>query len=327
MLGNVRATITDLKLKDGARFKVDLSSANTYYPFGMLMPDRNWSSEWYRYGFQGQEKDDELKGEGNSVNYTYRMDDTRLGRFFTIDPLAPTYPWNSPYAFSENRVIDGAELEGAEWSEKVVQKSDGKTEIQRFVYIQVIDKTSSAVPLEYIQQFKDEFKKKFSEMMSGGDTKDIDYLMKPEWITFTDKEAAFKLELIDEFKGDPSNPEAKTVKVGENADSYSNTIVLKFLDLEGNLKSMKSLQNASLHDMTHPTGLVHIMSEQDEKNTLQQDLIRQDIREDSENNVMYPENHENFDRVVSSGQQKYVSKVIKKSNEKNRTEKKTKSKK
>ena len=68
----------------------------------------------YWYGFQGQEKDDEIKGEGNSVNYKYRMHDPRIGRFFAIDPLAPKYPHNSPYAFSENRVIDGVELEGLE---------------------------------------------------------------------------------------------------------------------------------------------------------------------------------------------------------------------
>jgi RHS repeat-associated protein len=68
----------------------------------------------YKYGFQGQERDDELKGNGNSINYKYRMDDPRIGRFFAIDPLAKDYPWNSPYAFSENRVIDGVELEGLE---------------------------------------------------------------------------------------------------------------------------------------------------------------------------------------------------------------------
>ncbi len=69
----------------------------------------------YRYGFQGQEKDDEIKGQGNSINYTFRLHDPRVGRFLSIDPLAPDYPWNSPYAFSENRVIDGVELEGLEW--------------------------------------------------------------------------------------------------------------------------------------------------------------------------------------------------------------------
>ena len=43
------------------------------------------------------------------------MHDPRVGRFFAIDPLAPDYPWNSPYAFSENRVLDGIELEGLEF--------------------------------------------------------------------------------------------------------------------------------------------------------------------------------------------------------------------
>jgi len=70
----------------------------------------------YRYGFQGQEMDNEVKGKGNSVNYKYRMHDARIGRFFAIDPLAGEYPHNSPYAFSENRVIDGVELEGLEFS-------------------------------------------------------------------------------------------------------------------------------------------------------------------------------------------------------------------
>ncbi len=63
---------------------------------------------------QGQEQDDEIKGEGNSVNYKYRMHDPRIGRFFAVDPLAPEYPHNSPYAFSENRVIASVELEGLE---------------------------------------------------------------------------------------------------------------------------------------------------------------------------------------------------------------------
>jgi len=72
-------------------------------------------SEVYEYSFQAQEHDDEIKGPGNSINYKYRMHDTRLGRFFAVDPLAAKYPWNSPYAFSENRVIDGVELEGLEW--------------------------------------------------------------------------------------------------------------------------------------------------------------------------------------------------------------------
>jgi len=81
----------------------------------MLLPNRHGNSSDYRYGFQGQELDNEIKGEGNSVNYKYRMHDPRVGRFFAVDPLTKDYPWNSPYAFSENRVIDGIELEGLEF--------------------------------------------------------------------------------------------------------------------------------------------------------------------------------------------------------------------
>jgi RHS repeat-associated protein len=80
----------------------------------MLIPNRHGNSPAYRYGFQGQEKDDELKGEGNSLNYTFRMHDPRVGRFFAVDPLTYKYPYYSPYAYSGNRVIDRIELEGLE---------------------------------------------------------------------------------------------------------------------------------------------------------------------------------------------------------------------
>jgi hypothetical protein len=61
--------------------------------------------------------DNELKGEGNSLNYEYRMHDPRVGRFFAPDPLEPKYPFYSPYQFSGNRVIDMVELEGLEPAE------------------------------------------------------------------------------------------------------------------------------------------------------------------------------------------------------------------
>ncbi|UTW62193.1 hypothetical protein KFE98_19650 [bacterium SCSIO 12741] len=53
-------------------------------------------------------------GGGDMVSYKYRIHDPHIGRFLSLDPLAPKYPHNSPYAFSENRVIDGVELEGLE---------------------------------------------------------------------------------------------------------------------------------------------------------------------------------------------------------------------
>ena len=79
-------------------------------------------AEGYRYGFQGQEADDEVFGADNAIAFTYRMYDARIGRFLSIDPLARKYPWNSPYAFSENKVIRFIELEGLETADPYGQE-------------------------------------------------------------------------------------------------------------------------------------------------------------------------------------------------------------
>ncbi|MBS1940222.1 MAG: hypothetical protein JST38_05040, partial [Bacteroidetes bacterium] len=117
-LGNV-ATVVTGRLLDGAGAgsakQAEVVSAQGYEAFGSLLPGRNYSSSNYRWGFQGQIKDDEIFGAtGTSYAFEYRMHDPRAGRFWSIDPLAAKYPHNSPYAFSENRVIDKVELEGLE---------------------------------------------------------------------------------------------------------------------------------------------------------------------------------------------------------------------
>lgn len=80
----------------------------------MEIGSRTLHNEGYRYGFQGQEGDPEMKGQGNSVNYKYRMHDPRVGRFFAVDPLTSKYPHYSPFSFSGNKVIAFVELEGLE---------------------------------------------------------------------------------------------------------------------------------------------------------------------------------------------------------------------
>src|SRR5690554_3661708 len=122
-LGNVLSVISDKKLVTQdvdtqtdfiSLFRPDVLTYNDYYPFGMLVPNRHQNTSRYRYGFQGQEMDNEIKGVGNSINFTYRMHDLRVGRFFAVDPLQKEFPWNSPYVFSENKVIHAKELEGLE---------------------------------------------------------------------------------------------------------------------------------------------------------------------------------------------------------------------
>ena len=61
------------------------------------------------------------------------MHDSRIGRFFSVDPLSGLFSWNSSYAFSENRVVDGIELEGAEVYLKTlepVKHTDTETKVE-----------------------------------------------------------------------------------------------------------------------------------------------------------------------------------------------------
>src|SRR3989337_3723696 len=44
-------------------WKADVLSAQDYYPFGSLMPGRNFSSNSYRFGFNGYEMDNEMRGK------------------------------------------------------------------------------------------------------------------------------------------------------------------------------------------------------------------------------------------------------------------------
>lgn len=90
----------------------------------MEMPGRHQTSENYRFGFNGQEKDDEVKGDANHVDFKFRAYDPRLGKFLSVDPLASEYPWNSPYAFSENNVIHAIELEGLEKYITILEKME-----------------------------------------------------------------------------------------------------------------------------------------------------------------------------------------------------------
>ena len=46
--------------------------------------------------------------------FKWRMADPQIGRFWQIDPLATKYAYNSPFAFSENKVTTHIELEGCE---------------------------------------------------------------------------------------------------------------------------------------------------------------------------------------------------------------------
>lgn len=84
-------------------FSADVVQYSDYYPGGMLLPGRNGSSGFYRYGYQGSEQDPEIKGNGNSYTTKFRQYDPRVARWLSIDPKATA--WESPYVAMGNNPI------------------------------------------------------------------------------------------------------------------------------------------------------------------------------------------------------------------------------
>jgi len=85
----------------------------------------------YRFGFNGMEKDNQIKGVGNSLDFGARIYDSRLGRWMSLDPLAQKYPDLSPYNFVENSPIIFIDPDG---KKIIVHYVDGDGNAQSIEY-------------------------------------------------------------------------------------------------------------------------------------------------------------------------------------------------
>jgi RHS repeat-associated protein len=114
-LSNENPTTVEVYFDD---FKVEhIKSAvvqtEDYYPFGLGY--NSYLRQDYllnHWKFQGQDHIDDLALNWDS--FRWRNHQPEIGRFFSIDPLSTKYYYNSPYAFSENKVVAHRELEGLE---------------------------------------------------------------------------------------------------------------------------------------------------------------------------------------------------------------------
>ncbi|MDD2982848.1 MAG: RHS repeat-associated core domain-containing protein [Crocinitomicaceae bacterium] len=131
-LGNVLSVISDKPIpsfehEELAGMLADVRVAQDYSPFGVTLSGRSFEVDGgYRYSFQGQESDDEVKGRGNSYDFGARMYDSRLGRFFAVDPLASKFPSISPYAFCIDNPIYFVDPDGRAPVDWYVNHSTGE---------------------------------------------------------------------------------------------------------------------------------------------------------------------------------------------------------
>ena len=93
-LGNVLSVFTDKKTPVGVStitgYTATLVASQDYYPFGMIMNGRNYNTSSYRFGFNGQEKDQEVYNNQSTMTAMFWEYDGRIGRRWNRDPKPTT---------------------------------------------------------------------------------------------------------------------------------------------------------------------------------------------------------------------------------------------
>ena len=85
---------------------------------GGFGPDGVAGAGKYRYGFNGKEQDNEVKGVGDQLNYGARIYDPRSGRFLSVDPISRDFPELSTYQYASNSPIAFVDIDGLEMGYK-----------------------------------------------------------------------------------------------------------------------------------------------------------------------------------------------------------------
>ena len=137
---NTRITYADDD-NSGYVTSAEIRREQNYYPFGLEHRGYNSSSYGVKNNiktYQGQEFTEDLGL--NTHEWKYRISDPSIGRFWQIDPLAEKYYYNSPYAFQENKLGSGIELEGLEnvlWSKLSASVGAKIEQAKNFIFNQI----------------------------------------------------------------------------------------------------------------------------------------------------------------------------------------------
>ncbi|NUY82770.1 hypothetical protein HUK80_17845, partial [Flavobacterium sp. MAH-1] len=177
--------------------QVKILNEDHYYPFGLkhtnynsnvknFQEDPGFSTlriiqvpsegNTYRYKYQEQEWQDELGL--NWYSFKWRNYDPSIGRFFNIDKLAQDYVYNSPYAFCENKVVSGREIEGLEYSTST--SSDGKT-VTVTAKVSLVNKSNGIISNKEMRMLAEDRAANLNSTVGGKDLSGRQIVMKVEF--------------------------------------------------------------------------------------------------------------------------------------------------
>ncbi len=86
--------------------------ATDRYPFGFEMPGCSSNSAGARFGYNGKQKENELYGTANALDFGARIYDGRIAYFLSVDPLMKKFASKTPYQYAANNPISNIDVEG-----------------------------------------------------------------------------------------------------------------------------------------------------------------------------------------------------------------------
>ena len=295
---------------------VGIRTCSDYSPFGVELDGRTVSGG-YRFGYQGSEKDNEFKGNGNSYTTEFRQIDPRLGRWLSVDPVIQ--PWQSSYCLMDNNPISNNDILGNitnDWIITYTVKADGT----HIVHIKLTAATINNSDKKFnIQAFNNAVKSQIKESYSitymdsetilkskdqPGDRPD---LLVPEIVHFrVQVEVDVEIRTINNMNQLKSNEHL--IHIENSSEAYkqagkvnvSGLANFKGTDVMINADYVQQIidgkdKNTIPHEFGHTLGLEHI----NEKTV-----------NNNEKNFQYIKNlSQNKDNIMMGGDSKYMNDI------------------
>ncbi|MEO6832510.1 MAG: hypothetical protein ABI169_09915, partial [Chitinophagaceae bacterium] len=230
----------------------------------------------YEFGYNGQMKSNEIAGVGNHLDFKFRGYDSRIGRFWSVDPLTAKYAWNGVYNFAEDRPIDGGDLEGSEWISKTTDNSTKFTTTVCLINRSKVYSQSDVIAL------KPELQKSFNTVFS----KEVDCKNYSASLMFASPDEVKGKQTIYVFLEDkiiePDQDGKITYKAGEtfvaegNNNASQNNVIHLAVSLNGEKLSIKEIALNNSHELGHTGGLPHPWKKGNEEENRPQDMRQPD---------------------------------------------------
>ncbi|MCD0457751.1 hypothetical protein LPB85_20140 [Chryseobacterium sp. LC2016-27] len=244
----------------------EIVEVNNYYPFGLMHNYTATTQNAYQYKYQGQELQ-----ETGFYSFKWRNYMPDVGRFFNIDPLSEKYSYQSHYNFSENRVVDGRELEGLEWVRSTTLNQDGTNTHTLNADIKLVNGTrnfTSENMKDFETSYVNNMKNSYYGLLTNGDKIEIG---KINFETVSSvKDGDYSITIVDtvlDYNGNPvvskqgDDAQGMIQQIGKNMDPTNGYIGN---NQQNNMQVVRGGKSTTGERAAHETGHTFGLRHQDD---------------------------------------------------------------